>query len=110
MLDRSLDVLSQVKTPIRWMSFEPLSWDVSTIVARHPGALQWAITGAASNGAKTYQPSEEHVYRLLDVLDRQGVPVFFKGNLEVGCDPWREDYPGVCKAIAELRVPKGSAR
>jgi hypothetical protein len=73
------------------MSFEPLSRDVSQIVAEYPGALKWAIIGAASNGAKKIQPNPDHVQRLLDVLDAQGVKIFFKGNLEWLV--WRENFP-----------------
>ena len=88
---RALRVLQDGTPAIRWMSFEPLSFDVAEIVERHPGALQWAVIGAASNGKKTFQPKREHVEHLLDVLDKQGVPVFFKGNLE--WDAWREEFP-----------------
>jgi protein gp37 len=56
MLKRSLDVLQQVNVPVRWMSFEPLSWDVSTVVANSPNVLNWAVIGAASNGRNEYPP------------------------------------------------------
>lgn len=91
MLRRMLAVLSKIKGRITWVSFEPLSWDVAPIVADYPGALRWAVIGAASNGREKYQPDPAHVQALLDVLDAQGVPVFFKGNLE--WSPWREQYP-----------------
>lgn len=91
MLHKSLEVLSQVNTPIRWMSFEPLSWDVSSIVAQYPNALKWAVIGAASNGPRYFQPNAAHVQNLLDVLGN--TPVFFKGNLK--WNPWREEYPQV---------------
>lgn len=99
MLHRLLEVLSELQAISRvcipWVSFEPLSWDVSEIVARYPNALRWAVIGAASNGPRTYQPEAEHVWRLLDVLDSQGVPVFFKGNLRgnMAATTWREAYP-----------------
>src|SRR3990167_5725842 len=91
MLGRALEVLAQVKARVRWMSFEPLSWDVSEIVAAHP-PLQWAVIGAASAGATYYQPEPAHVGRLLAVLDDQRVPVFFKGNL-LDWTPHRENFP-----------------
>lgn len=91
MLEKSLRILSQIKNRVTWMSFEPLSWDVSGIVARHPGALRWAVIGAASNGPQLYQPDAAHVQALLDVLNRQDVRVFFKGNLI--WKPWREEFP-----------------
>jgi protein gp37 len=96
MLHRSLDTLAELApTNVTWMSFEPLSWDVAPIVADHPGALRWAVIGAASNGPKVYQVDSGIVQSLLDVLDAQGVPVFFKGNLagNAAARPWRESFP-----------------
>lgn len=94
MLERAFNILSRLtEVPVCWMSFEPLSQDYSQIVADHPGVLQWSVIGAASNGRTYYQPDPDHVSRLLDVLDRQGVPVFFKGNLD--WSPWREELPAV---------------
>lgn len=96
MLSRTLTSLQQVSVPVRWMSFEPLSWDVSHIVRAYPGVLQWAVIGAASNGRKTYAPNERHVVRLVAELDAQGIPVFFKGNLESlpwASKHWREEFP-----------------
>ncbi len=90
MLERSLKVLSQIQG-VPWISFEPLSWDVAPIMADYPGAIDWAVIGAASNGKRKYQPEARHVQNLLDVLDAQGVRVFFKGNLE--WFPWREEFP-----------------
>lgn len=94
MLRRTLTTLSELDA-LTWMSFEPLSWDVSAIVAEYPGALGWAVIGAASNGPRTFQPDPEHVAALLDVLDAQQVPVFFKGNLRgnPAAALWREEFP-----------------
>jgi protein gp37 len=92
MLRRSLQVLDALPSNlITWMSFEPLSWDVSPILNQYPTALRWAVIGAASNGRTYYQPNPEHVNRLLDVLDANNIPVFFKGNLK--WDARREEYP-----------------
>lgn len=95
MLSKTLRALAQVRVPVRWMSIEPLSWDISQIVADNE-PLQWAVIGAASNGNKVYQPEPEHVSRLLEVFDRQKVPVFFKGNIwdNPAIDEWREYFPG----------------
>lgn len=96
-MHKALTVLQNLRTSphqpslVTWMSFEPLSWDMAPIVAQYPGILRWAVIGAASNGPKKYQPNPKHVERLLDVLDDQGVPIFFKGNLE--WQPWREEFP-----------------
>ncbi len=81
-----------------WMSFEPLSQDWSEIIAEYPGALRWAVIGAASNGRTYYPPEEAHVRSLIEVLDDQGVPIFLKGNMRSlpwARDNWREDFPYV---------------
>jgi protein gp37 len=79
-----------------WMSFEPLSQDWAEIVAQYPGALKWAVIGAASNGKAYYPPEEQHVQNLLNVLDSEQVPVFYKGNMKsllfARCH-WREEFP-----------------
>jgi protein gp37 len=96
MLHRTLTTLARVAVPIRWLSFEPLSWDCADIVRAYPGVLSWAVIGAASAGRTIYPPSAEVLQRLLDVLDAQGVPVFFKGNLRalpMAASAWREDFP-----------------
>jgi protein gp37 len=91
MLCKALRVLSLIPGRTTFMSFEPLSWDVAGVVREYPGAINWAIVGAATNGAKAYQPERAHVERLLAVLDGWQVPVFFKGNLE--WETWREEFP-----------------
>lgn len=95
MLAVTLDVLKQINVPVRWMSIEPLSWDIAP--AMENCGLQWVVVGAASNGPKTYQPRPEWVTNLVATLDAQGIPVFFKGNLadNPAAHPWREDFPQV---------------
>lgn len=96
MLHVTLEALSAVDVPVRWMSFEPLSWDCSRIVAQYPKALQWAVIGAASNGRKLYAPDEGHVRALTEVLDDQGCRIFHKGNmraLEWARNNWRNEFP-----------------
>jgi protein gp37 len=90
---KALKVLTELRGRglTTWMSFEPLSWNVAPLVADAPGALTWAVIGAASKGRTLYQPAATDVQGLLDVLDRQGVAVFFKGNL--AWSPWREAFP-----------------
>ncbi len=99
MLDKSLKTLGKIHASVKWMSFEPLSWDVSEIVADNK-PLDWAVIGAATKGAKVYQPDHDHVNALLEVLDRQKVPVFFKGNLwsNGATSQWREYFPGFVKS------------
>lgn len=104
MLKRSLDVLRQVKQRtgnIVWMSAEPVSWDLTSVIDEsHP--LDWIVIGAASNGPRYFQPDPDHVRRLMTILDATNTPVFFKGNLrplfrnDLGSEQlnrWREDLP-----------------
>jgi hypothetical protein len=51
------------------------------------------VIGAATNGAKAYQPEHEWVENVLSVLDAQDTKVFFKGNLV--WDEWREEFPSL---------------
>jgi protein gp37 len=96
-----LDHLSQVKARIRFVSIEPLWFDVGPVFEawiKKYGKLpfEWAIIGAASNGTKLYQPKTEWVNEALRVLDAQQIPIFFKGNLEWGVR--RESFPVLRKA------------
>lgn len=91
MLHRTLEALSQLATPVRWLSIEPLSFDVAPILRQYPRAIEWAVVGAASNGRKLYQPKTAWVENTLQVLDDHNVAVFFKGNLS--WQPWREEFP-----------------
>ena len=88
--------MQRVEATVRFMSIEPLWFDVAPVFEewlREEGDLpfEWAIIGAASNGSRVYQPDERWTQGLLDVLDSQGVPVFFKGNLE--WTEWFDEYP-----------------
>ena len=89
MVTRMMRILSAVDVPVRWMSIEPLSFNIAPLLEDSP--LQWAVIGAASSGAKTYQPKPAWVRNLLYTLDLQGVAVFFKGNLD--WNPHREAFP-----------------
>jgi protein gp37 len=91
MLERMLNVLKQVNVPVRWMSIEPLSFDIAPLLV--DSRLQWAVIGAATNGARTYQPRPEWVENVLNVLAAQDTKVFFKGNLD--WPMWREEFPEI---------------
>lgn len=102
MLARALDVLQEIDVPVRWVSFEPLSFPVYDIVGKH-GPIEWAVIGAASKGRAYYQPDPEHVYDLLRILDDMQTAVFFKGNLNWA--PWREEFPiGVKPALKQATL------
>lgn len=89
MVTRQVEMLHSVDVPVRWMSIEPLSFDIAPLLEN--SILQWAVIGAATNGRITYQPEPLWVENVLDVLDAQGTKVFFKGNLV--WHKWREDFP-----------------
>jgi protein gp37 len=105
MLRRSLDILAEVKQRTKnivWMSAEPVSWDLTSVIdSSHP--LDWIVIGAASNGKRYFQPKAEYIRNLLVVMDETSTPVFFKGNMrplfkqiDFGCpelNRWREDFP-----------------
>lgn len=89
MVIRQLEILNAIDVPVRWMSIEPLSFDIAPLL--EDSNLQWAVVGAATNGRLTYQPEPEWVQNVLKVLDAQGTKVFFKGNLD--WHEWREEFP-----------------
>lgn len=100
LLDVTLDALAAVNVPVRWISFEPLSFDVSPYIRM--AGLQWAVIGAATNGTKVYQPRPEWVRGALAVLDQQGAKVFFKGNLQ--WTQWREEFPTTEQRAVQLNL------
>ena len=95
---RAFKVLKQLEVPIRWMSFEPLSDDFSLQLAKYrdKDVINWAVVGAASNGTTIYPPHQEHYDNLMAELDRQSIPVFFKGNMKHlpgAVADWRGNFP-----------------
>lgn len=91
-----LQQMTRIEASIRFMSIEPLWFDAGKVFKQwteENGSLpfEWVIIGAATNGPKTYQPDAAWVSTLLDVLDDQRIPVFFKGNLKWSA--WREEFP-----------------
>ncbi|HLU10842.1 MAG TPA: DUF5131 family protein [Oceanobacillus sp.] len=101
MVTRQLDMLRSVDVPVRWMSIEPLSFDIAPLLEN--SGLQWAVIGAASNGRVTYQPEPQWVESVLNVLDAQGTKVFFKGNLVWA--EWREEFPATDNQSPEVTSP-----
>lgn len=96
MLNKTLETMTKVKAKVRWISAEPLSWDCSALFAAHPFAVQWVVIGAASNGRIEYPPAESDLLALLEELDAQRIPVFYKGNmrtLPIAAAHWRDGFP-----------------
>lgn len=100
MLSRAVDVLDALDVPVRWMSFEPLSWDVAPLVARFRRPLEWAVIGAASKGPKKIQPDAADLFSLVHLLEAQGTELFYKDNLapSIPAGQWREDFPVIAGA------------
>lgn len=100
MLARTLQILRELKlsgrAAITWLSAEPLSWDIADVLAAFPGAIDWCVIGAASNGRQKFPPNPQDFKNTLAELDHQGVAVFYKGNLQslpAARFAWREDFP-----------------
>ncbi|MCY4008692.1 MAG: DUF5131 family protein [Anaerolineaceae bacterium] len=92
--------MEKIEATVRFMSIEPLWFDVVPVLEKwlsQHGNLpfEWAIIGAATNGRRVFQPKEEWTANLVDLLDAQGIPLFFKGNLDWA--DWREDFPEIRK-------------
>jgi protein gp37 len=88
--------MEQIQASTRFMSIEPLWFDVTPVfedwLINHDRLpFEWVIIGAASNGPKIFQPKPSWVQGLLDIFDQQNIPVFFKGNLM--WDDWRDYFP-----------------
>lgn len=94
MLERILDVLTNIQGRVTWLSAEPLSWDIAPLLAMYPDALDWMVVGAASNGKEKYPPREEHLKSLLAAAGN--IPIFYKGNLRslpYAATNWQEEFP-----------------
>ncbi len=88
--------LQKVEATVRFLSAEPLSFDVAAVLENllaREGKLpfEWVLIGAASNGSRVLQPKADWTTRLIELLDEQRIPIFFKGNLI--WDEWREEFP-----------------
>ena len=88
--------MKNIDAKVRFMSIEPLWFDAVPVLEKwltEEGGFpfEWAIIGAASNGSKIYQPEQEWTASLIQLLDDQNIPIFFKGNLE--WDDWRDEFP-----------------
>jgi protein gp37 len=95
---RGLEFLRDSPAAKRWVSLEPLSFDVSKVLEEADCPLDWAVIGAASNGAETFQPTEKNLVQALKVLAEKKTPLFFKGNLnrsfvKICGSEWREEFP-----------------
>lgn len=101
---KGLEWLTNCAAENVWLSLEPLAIDVSDLIAPHQERIRWAVIGAASDGARTYQPERETFANTLRVLDT--MPVFFKGNVDRQladeiAGGWKEEFPDLESSIRE---------
>jgi protein gp37 len=94
-LRSSCSYLSRCNAKVRWLSAEPLSFNMTNIFSLF--WFDWIVIGAASDGKTYYQPEPEWVRGLTDEAQYLNVPVFYKGNLKgnPGAEPWLEQFPQV---------------
>lgn len=104
MLKKTLRVLGDVDAETRWMSIEPLSWNIAEDMWDLELPLKWVVIGAASNGKTLYQPDTTWVQHLLMLMDAEDIPVFFKGNLDWPADQWREEFPAIPEPPTQLSM------
>ncbi len=89
--------MDKIEAAVRFMSIEPLWFDAAPVFERwlkQEGKLpfEWVTIGAASNGSRIFQPKIEWTAALIDLLESQNIPIFFKGNLK--WEEWRGTFPG----------------
>ena len=90
-LARAVDVLNQLTVPVRWMSIEPLSFDIAPHLV--DVNLQWMVIGAATNGRFAFQPEPIWLENVIGLTLSKSIPTFFKGNLRYPLHLWREEFP-----------------
>ena len=82
-----LSYMYHVRATVRWLSLEPLWFDVAATLRRWVESglslpTDWMVIGAGSNGNKLYQPKPEWVQGLVDFGIEHNIPVFMKQNLD----------------------------
>lgn len=106
MLLNTLTTLAEITATVKWISFEPLSFDPSGqldyIYEQYGAVLGWAVIGAASNGPTIYQPDPLWVTNTIRSLRRMKSAIFFKSNLSgnKAAEPWLEEFPVTKKVEA----------
>ena len=107
-LMRFMDEVEAFPSRVRWMCFEPLWFNcaewLDKWLSKRSGRLplDWAVIGAASKGRKYLQPDTNWTLSLLELLDDQGIPVFFKGNLH--WSEMRAEFPKSLDCYPDLPV------
>lgn len=80
--------LTQVKAPVRFISFEPLHGQIGGDELRNLSHVtDWWIIGPQTPYSKRTAPRIEWVKEIVDAADNAGIPVFLKNNL------WKVLFP-----------------
>lgn len=108
-LDTGLDALAKADAKVKWLSIEPLSFDIAPWIQESGFVPDWVVIGAASNGPRVYQPDPQWVWNLVDLFSAPGTPLFYKGNLRgnAAANPWREEFPTVVRVPDSLSYSQG---
>ncbi len=91
--------MQKIEASVRFMSIEPLWFDVAPVFEewlkkKEKLPFEWAIIGAASNGRSVFQPETKWTADLIDLMDEREIPIFFKGNMDKDFwKDWREAFP-----------------
>ena len=88
--------MKKIEASVRFMSIEPLWFDVAPVFEQwleteEKLPFEWAIIGAASNGSRILTPTMLWTAKLIEIFDEAEIPIFFKGNLK--WHDWREEFP-----------------
>lgn len=107
-LSAYLRQMTKIQANIRFMSIEPLWFDVAPVFERwlqenERLPFEWVIIGAASDGPRLFQPEPMWTEHLLEILDAQNIPVFFKGNLD--WHDWRDSFPYIKEDLLMETLP-----
>lgn len=96
------DVMISIKTPIKFISFEPL---LGRIRGDIPEWCDWVIIGAQTKPSAP--PKIEWVQEITEAADAARTPVFYKNNLEgcLFCNKWDGDYFWLKNAAMRQEVP-----
>lgn len=86
-----LHLLKQLKSNLKFISFEPLLDDLGDSNIQLEG-IDWIILGGQS-GPQKFFPPKAWIQRLEDKADKLGIPVFEKSNLYRWDTSLRQEFP-----------------
>ena len=81
-----LEHLDNVQARVKWLSLEPLWFDVGIVLhdwlnAGYDLPIDWLVIGAGSDGNRYFQPKQYWVDELVSLGHEHDVPVFMKKHL-----------------------------